>query len=372
MTHTPSQEKLGADVSKLRIDVHLGTERGRRWQFHCANTIQGFEQLLIWLEQQQQSQVHICLEATGTYSDALALFFFERGHRVSVVAPHKLHAFRGSEGMSNKTDRLDAYLLALYARQKEPEAWAPASPAQEQLRRDLDRHEELLCMAKQEHNRLENQRLDAVTRKQILKHCDWLEREAEEWFALTQERFLTAWAQEHPCQPSEPSTETKAKKRGKRGKPPMGVEPIDLLLQVCGIQRLTALRMYAIIGDTQRFTSARHLAAYFGVTPVSKQSGTSVHGKPSIKRRGNATARRWLYMSALTCVRADPDFKLWAAQLRARGLCGKAVLIAVMNKLVRILYAILSTNTPYDATKAFPSHYVSTPAEEVSALPHAA
>ena len=82
-----------------------------------------------------------------------------------------------------------------------------------------------------------------------------------------------------------------------------------------------------------------------------------MHGKPMIRRRGNAKARSTLYMSALSAVRVNTDMKRWVQSLRARGMGKKASLIAVVNKLARILYGILSTGQPYDARRAFPDYY---------------
>jgi transposase len=98
------------------------------------------------------------------------------------------------------------------------------------------------------------------------------------------------------------------------------------------------------------------MASYFGVVPHQHESGTSVKGKTR-RRGGNRQARNWLYMCALTSKRCDPDMKQWAQELKARGLCKKAVIVAVMHKLARILFGLFKTHAPYDATKAFPMHY---------------
>src|SRR5712691_11241749 len=63
------------------------------------------------------ARVHACLEATGTYSDAIATFLFEHGHQVSIINPARVTAFRVSEGIRTKTDRHDALVLARFCEQ---------------------------------------------------------------------------------------------------------------------------------------------------------------------------------------------------------------------------------------------------------------
>ena len=64
---------VGIDVSKQTLDIalrHTGKLRTRK----VTNTAEGLAQFSDWLKQQGVNQAHICLEATGTYSDASALF----------------------------------------------------------------------------------------------------------------------------------------------------------------------------------------------------------------------------------------------------------------------------------------------------------
>ena len=347
---------VGIDVSKATLDVHWGSQKGKRYQARFSNDASGLEQLHVWILEHHETQVHCCLEATATYSDAVAVFCFAQGHRVSVIAPHKLHAFRSSEGILSKTDQIDARLLSCYGQQKRPAPWHPVSASAQQLKGDLDRLDELKAMHRQETNRLENQRLDAQGRARIQAHLRWLDDEVQSWSLLLQARFAQAWSQEQECT-SAPEPQERSEPSGKRlRKQPMQIAPVDRFMQLIGIGQLSALRMYAVLSTLQEVTSSEQMASYFGVVPHQHESGTSVKGKTR-RRGGNRQARNWLYMCALSSMRYDPDMKQWAQELHARGLCKKAVIVAVMHKLVRILFGLFKTQTPYDATKAFPSHY---------------
>ncbi len=75
---------LGIDIAKLKFNVCLIREDGRLRHKVLANTAAGFAQLSTWLAANHVERVHACMEATGTYGEALATFLAESGHRVIV------------------------------------------------------------------------------------------------------------------------------------------------------------------------------------------------------------------------------------------------------------------------------------------------
>ena len=80
-----SQATLGIDVAKRKLDVALlTTDKTYTKQFE--NSPNGFQALQAWLGSFSLPAVHACLEATGTYGDAIALFLHEQGHLVSLIS----------------------------------------------------------------------------------------------------------------------------------------------------------------------------------------------------------------------------------------------------------------------------------------------
>ena len=122
---------LGLDVAKAKVDCAL-LFNGKVKSKVVSNTEEGFENLKQWLAKQGANRVHACCEATGTYSDAIALFLHEQGHVVSVVNPAQIAAYAQSQLSRAKTDALDARLIARYCEREQPAAWAPP-PAEERL-----------------------------------------------------------------------------------------------------------------------------------------------------------------------------------------------------------------------------------------------
>jgi transposase len=316
---------VGIDVSKRTLDVRPSAERKAAHK-RVANSADGFVQMQVWLQQRGISQAHVCLEATGTYSDAVAGFLYEQGHQVSLINPACLAAFRKSEGISTKTDKVDALLLAQYCQQKRPGLWHPTPAPVQQLQVLLRRMEQLEQMRQEEVNRLENQRVDELTRAQIQEHIGWLEQQLQQ----TRQRAESLVEQESSLQPA--------------------VESFD---SVPGIAILSAMRVLSVLVDWHHFASADQVVRFVGLDVQQSTSGSSVQGQPHISKRGCALLRKWLYMCALGLLAHDADFRRWGAELRARGKTGMVIVVAVMRKLLRILYGVWKSGQPYDARLTF-------------------
>src|SRR5581483_7400911 len=320
---------VGLDVSKKTLDLHYSRETAARFRLRVANGSDGFKQLDDWLMTfgAARQQLHVCLEATATYSDGVARFLHAQGYRVSLINPKRLAAFRESEGRLCKTDRTDAKLLARYCADKEPLAWTPPSATHQQIQVLVRRLDDLEKMQRQERNRQENQRLTAPIRQAIDEHIHWLSQR------ITQlKRVMAALI--------------KADSTMK--------ETFQLLCSITGIGEKTAWLLISELGDIRRFASARQVAAFVGVTPQQHESGTSVHKRGKMERMGSSQLRKTLYMCAMSACRHDPAMAAWAEQLQARGKAPKQILVAIMRKLLHIVTGVLTSHLPYDRGRAFP------------------
>ncbi|MBA3768129.1 MAG: IS110 family transposase, partial [Acidobacteria bacterium] len=100
--------------------------------------------------------------------------------------------------------------------------------------------------------------------------------------------------------------------------------------------------------DIKQYRSARQVAAYAGLVPRERQSGSSVRGRARLSKIGNARLRRALYFPAITALRCSPFFQDWAQGLQERGKCKMSVICAVMRKLVHLAYGVLKSGKPFD------------------------
>jgi transposase len=98
---------LGIDQAKKKFDVAL-LLNGKYKSKVFENNPAGFSALLAWLAKNDVATVHACMEATGTYGEALARFLIEAGHSVSVTNPARIKAFGLSELLRSKNDKTDA------------------------------------------------------------------------------------------------------------------------------------------------------------------------------------------------------------------------------------------------------------------------
>ncbi len=321
---------VGIDVSKLTLDIAVRLANKLRKQ-HVANSPQGFVQLSTWLSKLGVSQAHICVEATGTYSDAIALWGHEHGHQVSVLNPARVAAFRKAEGHLSKTDAQDAALLVRYCEQKRPAAWTPTPAEVLKLQGLVQRLDDLEQMRQQERNRLENSRWSPEVREQIEESIARLDEQIKQ---------IKQWLKEHLKE----SDELK--------------KVVDHLDSIVGVGHLSAARLVSGLREITRFERVEQVVSFAGLDPCEHQSGSSVHAETSISKNGSAQFRKWLYMCALVSKRWDPDMKQWANELQAKGKAKKHVIVAVMRKLLHIVYGVWKSGTDYDPKRTFPSHYL--------------
>jgi transposase len=318
---------LGIDVAKDTLDVILldGDQRHYR---QVANAAAGHTQLAKWLQLKTRGQtVHACLEATGQYGDGIATFLFEQGHRVSVVNPARIKAYAASTLRRFKTDKGDAELIALYCQRERPEHWSPPSESFAELQAMMRHLDNLKQMLQQEKNRLKSGMKSARGLAALQKHVDFLEAEIKQ---------LSADIEQH----SDQDLDLKQQR--------------DLLRTIPGIGTLTALKLLSEVRDFGAFGNAPQLAAYAGLVPEQHNSGTSIHRKPCLSRKGNAHLRKALFMPALVALRYNPLIIALKARMQSTGHCPIAIIGAAMRKLLHLAYGVIKTGKPFDPCHAQP------------------
>jgi len=83
---------LGIDIAKDKLDVVLLNEASQEHGGVFANNLKGFKQLQHWLNKRVEGELHVCLEATGQYGEAVAEFLYQASYAVSVVNPARIKA----------------------------------------------------------------------------------------------------------------------------------------------------------------------------------------------------------------------------------------------------------------------------------------
>lgn len=165
---------LGIDVAKAKLDVALRHPDGKFRHKAVENTPAGFAALSVWLHKEGMTELHVCMEATGVYWEAVAEYLADAGYTVSVVNPAQIKAFGAAALVRTKTDKADAKLIAEFCQAQSPSPWQAPSPALRELRALVLRRNALDAMRTQEQNRLLVAR--ESVRSGITAHLTYLEK----------------------------------------------------------------------------------------------------------------------------------------------------------------------------------------------------
>ena len=120
----------------------------------------------------------------------------------------------------------------------------------------------------------------------------------------------------------------------------------SVLMSMPGIGIKTAAQILMAVGDGTGFETPGHLAAYAGIAPVSRRSGTSIRGEfPA--RSGNKRLKNALFYSAWVASHSDPISKTYYDRKRAEGTRHNAAVICLARRRCNVIFAMLRDGTYY-------------------------
>lgn len=321
---------LGIDIGKFKFDVCLDTTTTQR-SAGFDNTEAGFIRLQAWLERHMpndgtglhanmQAGLHACMEATGNLGLDLAAFLVAAGYDVSIVNPAQIRAYGMAELIRNKTDRLDAALIARFCRSQSPATWRPPLAYQRELRDLVRRCDALKDMRVQELNRQQAGCASATVHASINTLLTALDQQIEAISAAIRQLIQRS---------------------------PLLQRNFDLLRSINGIGEVTAALLLAELPNIDEFTP-KGLAAFIGLSPQEHSSGSRTRRSRPISRVGSDRLRSALFMAALSARRHNTALRDFVARLAAAGKAPKVILIAVARKLAVFAHAVIRTQTPFN------------------------
>jgi transposase len=308
---------IGVDVSKQELVTFDGVS-----EHVFANTpgLAAFRRFI-----GSAADLVIVFEPTSTYSRRLEMLC--RAERIACcqlnprVVPHYRQVGKGR----SKTDKTDAELLYRYGIERgQEEAEQLANDA---LAQAVAVH--LACYRVVQKARVAYQGLlealehDPATGKSLLSG---LRREIED--LKTRETRQIAQAQ---------AVAAKDEDAARR---------LDALLSTPGIGPITALTLLALFRKYPN-VNRQQLVALGGLDPIQVQSGTSVHGKSRISKRGNREVRKRLYEATLSAARYNPNIQAIYRRLKDEGKPDKVARIAAARKLLLLAHAIYESGDPF-------------------------
>lgn len=317
---------IGIDVSKAKIDV-LWLKDVTALKVKCrvfSNDRKGHAELVVWLSKQVNRpfhEMHVVMEATGIYHEALAYCLFDHGLEVSVINPAYARDFAKGLGTVHKTDKADSLILARYGAMVNPALWQPEPQAIRELKALLARIEALEADLQREKNRLEKSQFNttsSIVMESLHKMIGELEAERQRM-----EKQIDDHIDRHPDLKND----------------------LRLLRSIPGVGPVVSRVMLSVI-RSRAFNTASECAAFLGVIPKLKESGL-FRGRTTLSKKGPPNVRAKLYMAAIVASQHNPGIKAQRERLLMKGKNKMQALGAAMRKLVHQCFGVLKHQTEY-------------------------
>ena len=129
----------------------------------------------------------------------------------------------------------------------------------------------------------------------------------------------------------------------------------DSLISIKGIGIVSAAMFVGEVGDITRFNSYEQIRKYAGLNLVENSSGTH-KGRTTISKRGRSSLRSILYNMAFVMCGKNEEIKELYKYLTTRKvnqLKKKQAMVAVIGKILQIIYAVVTKKQKYEATRVF-------------------
>jgi len=308
---------FGIDVSKDVLDI-FDTSNSKFYQI--PNTKKSIWK---WIKKIKSKACLCVFEPTGSYSSQLLHLLSEHNIAISLVNPTRSSDFTKAQGIISKNDKQAAKTLALMGQILELPLFKKTTNAmykRKQMLMGINALKKQRQMLKNQLHALAHQVLFAPQVETALKET--LET-VEQNLKQLEEQLNELSDEEHE-------------------------EQFDLITSVVGIGANTAHLILTTTGGLQNFERPRQLSKFLGIVSYSHDSGTSVKIKGRITKKGNATLRASLFMAARSAIRFNLACKELYERLRAKGKPYKKAMVAVMNKLIKQVFGVVSSKKSFD------------------------
>lgn len=308
---------VGIDISKDTFDAAWLLD-GKKNHLKLENNVKGFKRLLT----EAPMESHFAMEATGEYHLNCARYLSSQGKPVAVLNPFAVKMHMQSDLRRCKNDKADSYSIAKFAAEKNSDCWT--CPTDDEIKL---KHLDAVVDSLQKQIRQSKNILHSLTQVSL----------RDDLAASIIKKTISSLEALMDRARSKQLEIINASKK----------EEVALACTIPGIGLETSIKFFTHVGDIDRFDSSRSLISWIGLTPRNAQSGTSIHKNGSISRMGCTRLRGQFYMCAVVAIKYNPDCKVFYNRLKELGKPSKVALIAVANKLIRQLYAVLTKKEAY-------------------------
>ena len=314
---------IGIDVSMDSLDFSLYDGREHRVR-HIPYTRESVMQAMVIPFTPEKENLVFVMEATGIYHTRLACWLYEKGMRIAVINPLQIRRYAEMKLMRIKSDASDARLIAEYGFDaRELPYFQPPAVSRQELELLLKESEALQQEKVRTRNRLHALQKRAGVTPQMIElmndHLQTLQTMIDKIEKLMQTLLKKHFSREY-----------------------------QLLQSIPGIGLKTSSAILSMLRGFGTFQSAKQVCAYIGIAPNPYDSGSSVHKRGSISKRGNPLLRKLFYMAAMSAIQYNPLIRAKYERLVQNGKNEMQALIAAANKLLRIAFGVLKRQRPFD------------------------
>ena len=313
----------GIDVSFTTLDVCYQNNKGELFHLHVGNNNEGFKKIL----EHTGAHHHFVMEATGVYYIRLAFFLHAHNCTLSVVNALSIKRFIQMHGERNKSDKKDAAWICRFAIEQKPPFWQMPDSAYFQGKQLYNTIREYQEQIKRFNNQLHSLGLLPIQSKDTIRSIEKIKATLQKEVKNLEQKLQELLAEWQP-------------------------EQLKNISSVKGIGKRAAAMLIVFTQGFKYTHSYRQLISFAGLSPTEYNSGTSIQGKPRICKRGGKPLRDVLYMCAMNAMKTNPACKALYERLRAKGKTGKQGLIAVCNKLLKQVFAVMKSGTFYQPNYA--------------------
>lgn len=312
---------IGIDVSKKKLDISEfdGETHNLDQIKNSPSSIRKF----LRRYKDNKEEVLFVAEATGIYHIKLADIVFESGFDIAIVNPLQTKKFGDMKMLRANTDITASRKIAEYGYEQEPDLYEKTATFRRKLIKIIKSIDKLIKTKNSYLNRLESINNDSIGYESIEDNYKDLIAQIEAAIEELEAEADRIVKENYP----------KAKKK---------------LLKIKGVGDVISTAVIGYFGRFETFDNAKQPVAFVGINPHPRQSGTSVKGRGNISKRGSKYLRTKLFMASLSAARFNPACRDLRERLRKKGKHNNVIRIAVANKLLRQIFAVLKYDREWD------------------------
>jgi len=320
---------IGVDISKDTLDAAIYPAKDKKMDFlHFDNTSKGLCEMLAWLKRRgiKSSEMVICAEHTGVYTNPLIAFAEKKGLALSLNSPldikHSMGIARG------KNDAVDAGRIAEYAHRHQDKLKLYEKPSETIIKLQYLLTERRLYM---------RQRTALLNINSAMGKYETAEARSRNESAI---HHIEKMVKKVEGQMTAIINDDPEIKRN-----------FDLISSVKGIGLINAINTVVYTNNFKSFETPRRYACYIGVAPFDYTSGISVKGKTQVSKICRTQQKAELTMAARSAIIHDPGLRrYYQRKMKEKGGGKEAhgvVLNAVKFKLILRMFAVVRSGEPY-------------------------